>query len=80
MSGSDRGTVGALLQDLVSGGCRRAALDFRGPPEKGAQFFCLLQSCNSLDLMALSDFPKVRNGRKVAFQHKSHVKQNPAYG
>lgn len=84
--GSNRGAVGALLHDLVSGGCGRAALDLTRLLEKGAQSFFfsfvigLLQSCSSLDLIAASDLPKIRHGRKVGFQHKSnhmsHLKSN----
>lgn len=42
--GSDRGMVGALSQDLGSGGCRRAALDLRRLLKKGvfSFAFCLL--------------------------------------
>lgn len=60
---SNRGMLGTMLPDLVSGGCRRAALDLRRPLFFFFSFaFCLLQSWNSLDLISLSDFPKIRNG------------------
>lgn len=69
-----------LGSDGGAAGCRGAALDLRRLLKTGAQFFffssfvfCLSQSCSSLDLIAVSDFPEIRNGRKEAFQHKSHV-------